>query len=427
MPVIMQFSSDFVQISKGAILKHRPPPTTTATQTAPTTYQTPLDGSWNVIYKRTRRERTTLTATVVDDDDGNDAVEQQDYETRQERVQVVDNSFYRPSGDRYVIDLGRRSGGVGEEQQQRSTSCIWPSMTKPDGGSYSQVVESGLDLQQRTDGPDVGDVVVWTTDHPDYHRIIWIRETKNNCITIERFGLEYQGSMNYIRNTGITLAKPTYNLESLWGNVFIQGLRVGYASYHFLSSTDGEGDNSAYISYEHRSCAAWPLLDNGSPVPSRVPFVRQSFDEENRTFSGTIAWMEVYNTCWQGDKSWQYEIIFDTEFTCITSGKMVAETQHGTEGDTYTFGYDLNYINAALVEKIRLKADMMMLNEDDENNIEQAHYSSSSMAKVMAIVNVNRGITNRLQEEGVSIRTLAEVQSVARGILEGRDSIDYLL
>lgn len=398
--VIMQFSSDFVHIAKGGILKYRPP-----NMSQPTAFQTPFDGWWEVMYRRTRCERTPAMTIMTAGDD----VDTEEEDVRVERMQVVENSFHR-KGERYVIRLG---------DDVDPPSITWPGMRKPDGGSYSQVVESGMDLQQKRDGPEVGDVIAWTIDHPGYHRIHWKRETKNHCTAIYRFGLGNQDSLQYRQHTVTAYTKPAYNSESLWGNAFVQDLRVGFASYHFISP-EGDGENSAYISYEHHACAAWPLLDNGSPVPSRVPFVHQSFDKENRVFCGTIAWTDDYNTSWQGDKSWQYKIIFDEEYTCVKAGRMVAETRGGTEGATHTFGYDLNYINAAISIKIGLEVDAIVQNEQDPTNAVTTRIK-------LAIIAVNRRITNQLQEEEVSMRTLTQIQSVARGILEdGRDIVDYL-
>jgi hypothetical protein len=65
-----------------------------------------------------------------------------------------------------------------------------------------------------------------------------------------------------------------------WGN----GHRTGLASYHFVAR------EQAYISYEHPDCAAWPPLDNGAPVPARMPFDQMSWDEDSRTWTGSIEW-----------------------------------------------------------------------------------------------------------------------------------------
>ena len=104
--------------------------------------------------------------------------------------------------------------------------------------------------------------------------------------------------------------KAVHYPETLVGNIFVQALTVGLASYHFVNDTgtrtDGGNALAAYISYEHEQVAQWPPLDNGTPVPSRVWFSNTSFDATTRTFRGTIDWEGTYHTTWQGDRSWRY-------------------------------------------------------------------------------------------------------------------------
>lgn len=83
---------------------------------------------------------------------------------------------------------------------------------------------------------------------------------------------------------------PQYNYDSLWGNVFCQAFMVGLASYHFVD------ENQCYISYEHQRTSAWPALDDGSPIPSRVYFHNVSF--RDNTFRGEIRWQEDYGCTW---------------------------------------------------------------------------------------------------------------------------------
>lgn len=93
----------------------------------------------------------------------------------------------------------------------------------------------------------------------------------------------------------------SYHAGTLWGNVFVQGMRVGLASYHFASAAteDGSRDGrTGYISYEHPYCAQWPPLDDGSPVPARVPFTDVEWDEATRTFRGSVRWRDTYGTSW---------------------------------------------------------------------------------------------------------------------------------
>ena len=130
----------------------------------------------------------------------------------------------------------------------------------------------------------------------------------------------------------------------------MQNQKVGLASYHFIAE-DGEGEQGAYISYEHPLCSRWPTLDNGLPVPSRVPFRDVRWDARSQTFGGIIDWENGYGTTWQGSKSWRYEIVFDTEYTCIVSGTVFSVVDGGAGQTEWSFGKDLIYINAAIAER----------------------------------------------------------------------------
>lgn len=210
--------------------------------------------------------------------------------------------------------------------------------------------------------------------------------------------------------------KPSYNRQSPWGNVFIQLVSVGVASYHFISP-DGVGEKGVYISYEHVRCSDWPPLDDGSLVPARVPFVNISYNTESRTFRGTIPWLEAYGTCWQGNSSWIYEIVFDSEFLCILSGGVtMSSTNDRTalhpEERSSTYGDNLNYINAAIVDRTKDH-----LSEDDDPSDESIRDS---------ILDEIKKIKDRLSEEDVHARTLEVLLRAARGALS-TDIIDYNL
>lgn len=88
------------------------------------------------------------------------------------------------------------------------------------------------------------------------------RETKETIVPplqVEYLGR--QGTMFYVENKMIReeRASLVFNTSHLWDNTFIQACTVGLASYHFESS-NGEGEQVAYISYEHEKCSYWPAL-----------------------------------------------------------------------------------------------------------------------------------------------------------------------
>jgi hypothetical protein len=197
------------------------------------------------------------------------------------------------------------------------------------------------------------------------------------------------------------LEKPIYYSGAPWGNVFVQGLTVGYASYHFVSP-DGDGEHGAYISYEHIKCSYWPPLDDGSPVPSRVPFVNTSYEPSTRTFRGQIPWHDRYGTSWQECTLWEYEMTFDSEFLCIVAGevKNITSSTNRLPCEVHSYGHDLNYINCALPEKI--------------------HRESSEADRYIM------RMRERLLKENVPQRTLVYIMQASIRVLENHQGIfDY--
>lgn len=322
----------------------------------------------------------------------------------------------------------------------KSPCFQWPQISFDDTTVTTQRVVSGVDLISEPDGPSVGSTVVWTTDNPDYRKITWIRETVGGPPPprVELLGPTdtfYQRLRTHaeLRSTSM----PKYHSDSMWGNVFIQANRVGFASYHFIKE-DGEGEDGAYISYEHPMCTQWPPLDDGSPVPPRVPFSNTNWDQTNRIFRGTIEWQNGYGTTWQGCVRWKYEMKFDSEFMCIVSGKVHGVYMNtAAESDMSTFGETLVYVNAAILEKfssllgrdadqerLRDRDDQQQGNEmdvDGMENVEQAELSpnendsrqgneettesQSRRINYSEFTNVSRSLMRRLESEGASIRT----------------------
>ncbi len=184
-----------------------------------------------------------------------------------------------------------------------------------------------------------------------------------------------------------------------------------------MSLTD-EGEGGVYISYEHDRCAEWPSLDDGSPVPFRVPFVDISYDENRRTFRGRIPWREAYGTTWQGNAEWNYVMVFDTEFTCIISGEVAMSSN---DYSTSTYGETLNYYNAAIVERIRSEASISS-NGNDEINLNQDNLHEN-VTRVRTYIN---HMNDRLRNEGTKSRTLYLINQAAIGAIDQtHNPIDY--
>lgn len=162
---------------------------------------------------------------------------------------------------------------------------------------------------------------------------------------------------------------------SILGQTYIQGARIGVASYHFPAGTapvdvsnDDElpaGSSSApaadqpaeppaedaaaaaaavstptgaYISYEHAP-ASW-TLDDGSRPPARKFFLNPTFDAATRTFTATIEWGP---TTFGGDGRWDYTMVFDEGFDAIVGGQVRAFKADGTEKAPIIFGQHLVY------------------------------------------------------------------------------------
>jgi len=349
--VVLQFSSDLRFISNGVVTKR---------SIHTNCNEFPLDGEWLVQWESGARA-----------------------------IIHVGHNVFHHGPHRYMLDLSNKE----------EINFKWPT----DLG-VTQTAVRGVNLESQPQGPPVGSHIVWRTTENE--RIVWTRGSMGDE-NIERFG---PGGRMYRRIDAGTRTRPTYHGDLLWGNTFCQSLHVGLASYKFLSPEDG-----AYISYENPMCARWPPLDDGTPVPSQVYFKNMSFDDSERVFRGSIEWLQEFGTTWQGCSKWIYEIKFDTEYTCVISGgvKSVFHGNDDDEQDMSTFGVDLVYINAAIMEKF----ETLMTNDSDEEEVGYDRY-----------VQVSQSLRSRLQREGASIRTIATMNHVLTATQQpGADPFDYNL
>ena len=117
-------------------------------------------------------------------------------------------------------------------------------------------------------------------------------------------------------------------VDTIFGQVFVQGNRRGLASYHF------ESPNECYISYDSAP-EQWTRAD-GSPPPRHKLFESPTYDAATRTFRGTIDWGD--NPF--GDSArWEYEMVFADDFSAIVSGQVNDFKPDGTQADPIPFGY----------------------------------------------------------------------------------------
>lgn len=352
--VVLQFSSDLRFISKGIIIKKL------HYKDNATPY--PLDGDWTV-----------------------------QWESGASDVIHVRNNTFEYGGYRYELDLSNPD----------RAKFVWPFEPY-----ITQTAVEGMNLSQP---PAVRSRVVWNTSENE--RIVWTRATMGNE-QVHRLG-PLRHLYTRVNADAISRTRPSYHGDTLWNNVFCQAFKVGLASYHFLSSLE----QGAYISYQHPYCSRWPPLDNGMPVPSQIYFHDASFDESERVFRGTIEWFQDYNTTWQGCSKWIYEMKFDSEYTCILSGGVKSILLHANneEQDMSTFGVDLVYINAAIVEKFEALVASESLDEQ-----------ATPAERYLQYVRVSESIRTRIRDEGASVRTVAAVGHVLAGA-QGGEPIDYNL
>jgi len=181
-------------------------------------------------------------------------------------------------------------------------------------------------------------------------------------------GVSYQRVMDH--NTPPQPA-PQHNRESVWGNVFCRSHKVGVASFHFVRPprNDRVGENEAdavaaagsdeaevYLSYEHPDTAAWPGLDNGAPLPTRIPFRNCRFPDPH-TFRGHICWLQDCGTTYRGAVRWEYEMRFDAEFLCVASGI----AHQVCESEEEDFDDDVDNVNVE--EEKELAGPVMVVRE----------------------------------------------------------------
>mmetsp|Transcript_20078 Transcript_20078/g.29529 ORF Transcript_20078/g.29529 Transcript_20078/m.29529 type:complete len:239 (-) Transcript_20078:60-776(-) len=224
-------------------------------------------------------------------------------------------------------------------------------------------------------------------------------------------------------------SRPTYHSYGPKGNVFIQSHVVGLASYHFTSpQSDSNGDDclAAYISYENVACSSWPPLDDGSPVPVRVPFVNCSYDCDARIFRGKIPWLEIYDTTWMGCKEWNYEMHFDSDFVCILSGSVKSVTTEGREEEMSKFGQSLIYVNAAIMERFEQGAPEVSVH--GEGNSNDGDEEADADSRIRKIISVRNEMKDRLIREGATNSTLRQIYEASLGATaDEEDPVDYNL
>merc|ERR1740124_1115921 len=151
----------------------------------------------------------------------------------------------------------------------------------------------------------------------------------------------------------------------LLGNLFVRNSQdVGFESIHFTQ------EDGCYVSWEHADYSI-EKKDDRTTLPSRILFTEQEFNLEKRTFSGLID----FHGSWGGVLYRHYELVFDTQFLCVVSGKTNLKKVSGETQTRDIFGKTCLYTNKHL-EHI------------DDNNDE---------------------VVNRLENEGATEKSISQI------------------
>ncbi|CAB9514460.1 expressed unknown protein [Seminavis robusta] len=491
--VLLCFAPNHSSINGGFMLRRASQPPTPKTssseQPLPLCCYQPLDGSWWVSWYREKPQSPVGTP------------EADRLIFNEDQIQIKDNVVYVPGGLQYLIryetdqiyfhwpELG--------VLQTLDPKCDFRNADNNNTDDDNNTDENTDDDSHETKiPPPIGYELHWHTTSKQQPFICWKRETIESPPTgtaaavVEYLGLS-GGQQQRMIDPALSAmigpwwyrevrpvaavqtnkdGRPPYVAKQLWGNSFCQGKTVGLASYHFTATSqkeengshnNGQQQHHAYISYENEKCYQWPPLDDGSPIPAQVYFHNIAFEqvqqptrtapgsEDNSgtaesithvVFRGTIEWLHDYGTTWQNHKRWEYEMQFDSQFTCIVSGTVHCITESDERREMSTFGTSLVYINAGIVGAF----DMWMMNNgaassSSDNHVNQngavengADEESSTAPQqesdsYQRYKNLSRDLRVRLQEEGASVRTVAILNAVLTRSQQpgGESPIDY--
>jgi hypothetical protein len=267
--LILAFSSDGSFVRSGALVVQHCEDTSVKAHAE----RFPYDGFWNF-----QGERTTVVGHKLILN-GQPMLLQQAVEVAEEDM---GDDFAFPAPVLKLVTPSQRVLGTAERYGQIPVGGLLLWQMK---GSFSPLRRRRVWKWQREGGPAE---VANRLPHRKIHR--WGAQARR--------WLTRQGPLP---NAGPTdTAMPSLHSNTVWGNVFCQGLKVGLASYHFVPGTDTDTTTgSVYISYENPSTSEWPPLDNGQPIPARVYFHNVSFPTPI-TFRGEILWDDDFGTPWQG-------------------------------------------------------------------------------------------------------------------------------
>ena len=122
---------------------------------------------------------------------------------------------------------------------------------------------------------------------------------------------------------------PRVNTFISWFDPYYDGCDFeGYASYHFIN------EKEVYINWEKSlPNTAWQYgFQNTSYDPkARIKYFQNtSFDPKTRTFKGSIVFEKRQNSL-LNDSRWDYEMIFNEDYTTIIEGQVERNLDDGNK------------------------------------------------------------------------------------------------
>jgi hypothetical protein len=323
--ILLTFSDDYGHVTWGAIVN----------ENNSNAVGNSMDGVWTVQYKNEQGERMVQDVDIIE---GNF----QDYRTTngggRSNSNNNNNNTSRPH-ERWcqivIVILSPLAGAAddegddGREEEESAKFCVTINGHAFDQGTAvaslqmprkhcrltattattttttnkeeeeEDVDDTIFDWNAHPEGPvEIGSKVVfqWKNSTKDLHT--WIQKTPlpppASQILLGRASGQELCRVEKTYTLGCWQASPVYHPNALHGNVFCQTYKVGVASYHFVliqaadndatTATSTDEPHRAYISYEHRAMARWPPLDDGRPLPARVPFRDARWNADMRIF-----------------------------------------------------------------------------------------------------------------------------------------------
>jgi len=142
-------------------------------------------------------------------------------------------------------------------------------------------------------------------------------------------------------SSGFSEVTPT---SSPYNEVYIQGDKIGIASYHFT-------DNGVYINYENRP-PNW-MLTNGEAPPTHKYFENVTYDAETREFMGEIVWGDI--SLEPNITKWIYRFQFSEDFNIIKKGTVDHVSTDGLVDHTSVFGEQLIYCRLGASDELSIQ------------------------------------------------------------------------